>query len=143
MNPEKMIGLLALLGLGLVVCWRLVKWLGGAKPKPDPWDQETEDRIQQADAVPICTRCLEPYESACHYCPNCGLPVDTLAPFSPYLYIFVLGDALLTGTNRAFPVNWLTVTGFLLLSAAQYTLLAPVYWYFLFRNIGRMGGKSD
>src|ERR1051325_1356244 len=143
MDPEQKVGLLAIIGVALVGCWRVIKWFGDATPTPNPWDQETEERIQQTDAVPVCTRCLEPYQSTERFCPHCGLPVDALAPFSPYLYVFVLGDALVTGTSRKFAVNWLTVTGFLLLLAAQYSIFAPVYWYCLFRNVGRQQGESD
>src|SRR6266567_5817105 len=101
MSPEQ-IGILAFFGLALVGCWRLIKWFGDAERTPDPWDLQTEERLHQPDAVPVCTRCLEGYEPTERFCPTCGLPVDGLILLSPYLYVFALGDVLVTGTRRTF-----------------------------------------
>src|SRR5262245_10821093 len=137
MNEER-VALLVVCALGLVGCWRAIRWFVTGPPAPNPWDQETEDRIQQPESVAICTRCLEPLEAASSFCPHCGLPVDALVPFSPYLYAFALGDALVTGTSRRFPVKWFTVIGFLLLSIAVYSFFFPIYWYGFWRNLRRM-----
>ena len=53
-----------------------------------------------------------------------------------------MGDVLLTGTQRRFPINWLTITGYLFLSAIQYLVFAPVYWFCLLRNVRRLRADS-
>jgi hypothetical protein len=142
-SPEVIIGLTTLAGLALFGCWRLFKWFCDAKPRPEPWGQEIEQQIHQPDAVPICTRCLEPHLAEARFCPNCGVPVDALVPFSPYLYLFAFGDMLRTGTTRKFQVNWITVLGFLLLPLAFLPLLlAFVYWFFFLRNLARLRSTS-
>ena len=134
MKPEQ-IGVIAIVAVAGVFFWRGLRWFWQRKPHPNPWNEETEARIQQSDAVPLCTRCLEPHEPTAQFCPNCGLPVDSLVPFSPYLYVFALGDVLVSGTTRKFRVNWLTVFGYIFLSSIEYTIFAPVYWFLLFRNL--------
>ena len=124
-----------------VLAWRGLRWLCKGKSGPNPWDAETEARIQGTDATPLCTRCLEPQEAGTRFCTHCGLPVDSLVPFSPYLYAFALGDVLTTGTTRNFKVSWLTVGGYLLLSIATYAVFAPIYWFRLLRNLHRMKKK--
>lgn len=142
MSPEMLVGILATTGLVLVGCWRLFRWFFGEKPGPNPWDEKTEESIQQPDAVPLCRRCLEPHEESARYCSNCGLPVDSMVPLSPFHQVFAMGDVLLTGTQRRFPVNWLTITGFVFLSMIQYLIFAPFYWFFLLRNVRRLRTES-
>ena len=136
MSPEVKVGVFALAGLTLFGCWRAFRWFQEGKPTPNPWDERTEESIHQPDATPICTRCLEPHEPEARFCSNCGVPVDPLVPFSPYPYIFACGDMLRSGTTRRFQINWITVTGFLLLPLAFFPLLfAFVYWFFFLRNL--------
>jgi hypothetical protein len=141
MSPEAEIGIFAIVGLVLFGCWRLARWFFGGKPGPNPWDEKTEESIQRPDATPLCRRCLEPHEESARYCPNCGLPVDSMVTLSPFHQMFALGDVLLTGTQRKFPVNWLTITGYVLLSVIQYLIFAPFYWFLLMRNVRRL--KAD
>jgi hypothetical protein len=141
MNPER-IGVVITASVAAVLVWRGLRWFFTGQAGPNPWDEETEARIQQADATPLCTRCLEPQDPGVKFCRNCGLPVDSLVPFSPYLYAFALGDVLATGTTRNFKVNWLTMTGYLLLSFASYAVFAPFYWFFLLRNVRRMNNPA-
>jgi hypothetical protein len=65
-----------------------------------------------------------------------------MVPLSPFHQVFALGDVLLTGTQRKFPVNWLTITGFILLSMIQYLIFAPFYWFFLLRNVRRLRAEA-
>jgi hypothetical protein len=65
-----------------------------------------------------------------------------MVPLSPFHQVFALGDVLLTGTQRRFPVNWLTITGYILLSTTQYLIFAPFYWFFLLRNVRRLRAES-
>jgi len=39
------------------------------------------------DGVPLCTRCLRPYDPLAYYCPHCGNAVGTLTPYIPYVNI--------------------------------------------------------
>jgi hypothetical protein len=143
MSPELAVGVLAVSGVVLVGYWRLFRWFVGGKPGPNPWDEKTEESLHQPDAMPLCRRCLEPHESYARYCSNCGLPVDSMVPLSPFHQIFAIGDILLTGTQRKFPVNWLTITGYVLLSMAQYLFFAPFYWFFLLRNVHRLRADAS
>lgn len=65
-----------------------------------------------------------------------------MVPLSPFHQIFAMGDVLLTGTQRQFPINWLTITGYVLLSMVQYLVFAPFYWFFLLRNIRRQRAQA-
>lgn len=65
-----------------------------------------------------------------------------MVPLSPFHQVFAMGDVLLTGTQRRFPVNWLTITGFVFLSMIQYLIFAPFYWFFLLRNVRRLRTES-
>ena len=143
MNPESKVGAFVLVALVLLGCWRIFVWFRNAKPTPNPWDEKTEESIQQPDASQICRRCLEPHEEFARYCPHCGIPVDSMVPLSPFHYAFAIGDVLLTGTQRKFPVNWLTITGFVFLSTIQYMVFAPVYWFRLIRNIKRLNEEAN
>jgi hypothetical protein len=138
MTPEDKLLTATLIGFSLWGCWRVVRWFGKAPVTPNPWDEKTEESLNQPDATPLCRRCLESHDPDARYCSNCGLPVDSMVPLSPFHQAFALGDVLLTGTQRRFPVNWLTITGYVLLSMLQYLIFAPFYWFFLFRNVRRL-----
>lgn len=142
MNPEKIVAAVATTGIVLFALWRLGRWFFGGPASPNPWDDKVEQSIHEPDATPICRRCLEPHEESARYCAHCGLPVDALVPLSPFHQVFAIGDVLLTGTQRKFPVNWLTITGYILLSMAQYLVFAPFYWFFLLRNVRRIRSES-
>jgi hypothetical protein len=142
MKPEA-VGLMVIGAGAVFLLLKVIKWFCTGKPGPEVWNEETEHRLHQPDATPLCTRCLEPQETDELFCHNCGMPVDPLVPFSPYLYLFAFGDILAVGTTRRFRVNWLTVTGFVLLPVAFLgVILAPVYWFFFFQNLRRMPGPT-
>ena len=142
MTPEDKLLTATLIGFSLWGCWRLIQWFRKAPVTPNPWDEKTEESLNQPDAVPLCRRCLESHDPDARYCSNCGLPVDSMVPLSPFHQAFALGDVLLTGTQRRFPVNWLTITGFILLSMIQYLVFAPFYWFLLLRNVRRLQTES-
>jgi hypothetical protein len=53
---------------------------------------ETDENIQvesdgQEKEIPLCLKCLQPVDSLCHYCPNCGEAVGQLTPYIPYVNI--------------------------------------------------------
>lgn len=125
-------------GLAAVGVYRLVAWLRAAPATADPWDESLATPGSGEPAHPVCWRCLEPVDEDRDFCTHCGLSVGPCTNLSPYLYLFALGDGLRTGTSGRFTITPLTVAGFLLLSAGQYLIFAPVYWYFLVRNIRRL-----
>ena len=65
-----------------------------------------------------------------------------MVPLSPFHQVFAVGDILLTGTQRKFPINWVTITGFVFLSVIQYLIFAPVYWFCLMRNVRKLRAES-
>lgn len=142
MKPEMVVAAVATTGIVLFMLWRLGRWFFGGPASPNPWDEQVEQSIQEPDATPICRRCLQPHDENARYCAHCGLPVDALVPLSPFHQVFAIGDVLLTGTQRKFPVNWMTISGYVLLSMAQYLIFAPFYWFFLLRNVRRIRAES-
>ena len=52
----------------------------------------------------------------------------------PYVYVFSEGEILRNGVTEKVRVNALVIIGYLLLSL-NYFVLAPVFWFFLFRNL--------
>ena len=93
--------------------------------------------MAQPDATPVCPHCQCPHETTQWFCPEGGRAVGDYNNLSPYLYIFSLGEVLREGTSGHFRKSWFTIAGFLLVSFAEYFVLAPIYWFFLFRNVVR------
>ncbi len=128
---------LLLAAVTAIVLWRLFLWLGAQPPQPNPWDEDIEASLHEPDAVLLCPRCFEPEREGVQFCRDCGFPVGPYVLWSPYLYIFAVGDLLRTGVDRPFRVKRTTVCFLLVFSLLQYFVFAPVYWFFLFRNIRR------
>lgn len=136
MNLKEMelIVIVATVLIGWLVVRSFRAWL--AKPvSPDPWGPEVAEALEQPDATPLCPRCQCPHELNHWFCPECGHSVGDYNNFSPYLYLFSLGEVLRDGTSGRFRKSWLTVTGYLMLSLIEYVVFAPIYWFFLFRNL--------
>lgn len=121
--------------IAAVLVWRLIKWFGGAPTRPNPWDDATEASLHDPDALPLCPRCLEPDRDRVQFCRDCGFPVGPYVMWMPYLYLFAIGDLLRTGVDRPIRVSAPIVIFLLLFSAGEYFVFAPVYWFFLFRNL--------
>lgn len=127
--------------LGWLAIRALRKFL--AKPaSPDPWGPEVSAALEQADATPICPHCQCPHEATRWFCPECGRAVGDYNNVNPYLYLFSLGEVLREGTSGRVRKSWLTIAGFLVLSAVEYLVLAPIYWFFLFRNLSHQAPES-
>lgn len=135
--------LLILAGIALTVlsAWRLWVWFRSSPVRPDPWDESIAAGMEQENSHALCCRCLEPVPEGQHFCEHCGLPSEPCTNLSPYLYVFSLGDALRTGSFGRFTPKPLAIVGFLLFSLAEYTVFAPIYWFFLLRNIHRIDGE--
>ena len=128
----------ALIGAAVIVgylLWRFVRYWKRLPVSPDPWGHEIAEALESPDATPVCPHCQYPNVANRWFCPECGCAVGDYNNVNPYLYLFSLGEVLRTGTSGPVRKSWLTVTGFILLSLLEYVVFAPVYWFFLYRNL--------
>ena len=141
-SPEYTVGVLAAIGVGGWVVVRALKsWF--AKPAaPDPWGPEIAEALERPDATPVCPHCQCPHEATRWFCSECGRSVGDYNNLNPYLYLFALGEVLREGTSGRVRKSWLTVTGYIVLSCIEYFVLAPIYWFFLFRNLSRQNNPA-
>jgi hypothetical protein len=120
-----------------------------SKPrKPDPLDAEVERRLEGPEAVEICHRCSTPQPSDAWFCKHCGCAVGPYNNMMPYLNVFSEGEVLRNGTADRMRTSPLIIAGYLLFSLSTYALLAPVFWFFLFKNLRRpkeemSGGQQE
>lgn len=126
---------------GGAAVYRLIRWIQTAPVQPDPWESvvaESSEASDEGEPTLVCPRCLTPTSADRNFCESCGLPVGACTNLSPYLYVFSVGDLLRTGALGKFPIRAFTVIGYILLPVCFFALLAPFYWYRLFRNIDRL-----
>ena len=142
MKPEHLALVLVFISLSVVLLWRFFHWIEETPATPDPWAKDFDDAVNQPDAVPICPRCLSPQEQDGRFCEACGSSIGFYNNLNPYLYIFSLGEVLRLGTGGSIQKNPVTVLGYLLLSVAEFTVFAPVYWYLFYRNLKRLQHDS-
>lgn len=133
-DPELLVGILAIAFLVCCGVWALMKFVLQGPVQPDPWDESITTEIGGEEATPLCHRCLTAHEPSTDFCPTCGAAVGQYTNWLPYPYLFSVGHMLRIGTSGEFRRSPLSVLGFLLFSFAEYTLLAPVYWFFLLRS---------
>jgi len=53
----------------------------------------------------------------------------------PYLYIFSEGEVLRAGVMERIRRGRLVVIGYVVVSLGMFAAAAPIYWFFLFRNL--------
>lgn len=123
--------------MAVVLLGRVVLWFCGKPARPNPWDDDAEAKLHEPDAVSLCPRCLEPEREGVQFCRDCGCAVGPYVMWSPYLYIFALGDLLRTGVDRPLRASIPVLVFLLVISAGEYLVFAPIYWFFLVRNIRR------
>ena len=136
-TPEHTIAMLAVVGITIAVAARLVRWLFAGPVTPDPWGEQISAQIDNFESMPVCHRCLTEHSSIAHFCPQCGAAVGGFNNVMPYEYVFSEGEVLRNGTMANVPLRFPIVAGYLLLSLSAYAIFAPVYWFFLFRNLAR------
>ncbi|MEO5803975.1 MAG: hypothetical protein ABIR24_10620 [Verrucomicrobiota bacterium] len=143
-DPERMVGLLVIIGLVGYVAWAILKKLNSPTISPDPWDESVAAEIEKEDSKPICHRCLTPHDSSSDFCPRCGASVGQYTNWLPYPYLFSLGHMLRVGTSGDFKKTRLNVVGFFLLALVEYLFFAPIYWAVFFFKLSRepVGSKT-
>ena len=118
---------------------QLTRWIQTAPLTADPWGPEIEAAINRPDAAPICQKCFTPHAETAWFCEKCGCAVGTCNNWMPYVRVFSEGEVLRNGLNEKLRVNALTIVGYLVMSLyCYYVVFAPVYWFFLFRNLTRI-----
>jgi hypothetical protein len=122
----------------ILVVVGFVSWLiAPRKLSPDPWGPEATEALRNPDIAEVCHRCFTPCPSIGWFCPTCGASVGPYNNYMPYIHVFSEGEVLRAGVTAHIRRSALTIGGYLLCSITSYLLLAPLYWYFLFRNLRR------
>jgi len=136
-DPNEVIGWLAIFGLILVALWRFVLWLRDLPVKPDPWDAEITQKLDEPDAVEVCHRCLTPVRPNAWFCQHCGSAVGPYNNLMPPICYFSEGEVFRNGLHDRFRSRPFIVFGYVFLSLAAYSVFAPIYWLFLLRHLKR------
>jgi len=136
-DNEHTLAVLAILGLFLLAMYRLVYWIMESPRTADPWGEETEEALAQNEAVPVCHHCFTPQEHSGWFCPECGATAGPYCNYMPYIYIFSIGEVLRAGVTDRIRRNPLITLGFVLFSLGMFAVAAPIYWFFLFKNLRR------
>ncbi len=130
------VGVVVVLVVARAYLW-VREWSRRLPVPPDPWDSSITEHLDDPDCLPVCHRCLTPQTHHGWHCPQCGTVVGPYGNYLPYVYLFSLGEVFRNGVQHHLTQSPLVKMGYLALSACEYTLFAPVYWFFLFRNLKR------
>jgi hypothetical protein len=141
-DKEMMLGLIVIIVFALYAFVLLLKRLTTGPVSPDPWDAETAAKLDDANTQVLCHRCLVPNEPLADFCENCGAPVGKYTNYLPFPQLFSIGHTLRVGAEGAYKRSPMTVLGYFLLALGEYTIFAPVYWYWLFRSMPRKAPDS-
>jgi len=104
---------------------------------PNPWGPEVERILQDPNLEPLCHRCFTPHSHQARFCPVCDASVGEYNNYMPYVNIFPQAEVLRSGVHDHVRPSFLIIAGYLLLSVTCYIIFAPIYWFFLFRNLKR------
>ncbi|MDB6026224.1 MAG: hypothetical protein JWM68_2447 [Verrucomicrobiales bacterium] len=135
-------GAVALLIVGALCLWRTMRWIRTGPLRPDPWDSATEASVQSAEAVPVCRHCFAPQMEHVHFCSECGTSVGDYNNLLPYVNLFSVGESMRTGSSGKYRITPVTTVGYFLWSMTEYSVFAPVYWFFLIRNVRRISNEQ-
>jgi hypothetical protein len=130
-----MVAVLVILGICGVVAYRFILWIMAAPRTEDPWGRELDDAVNQEGAVPVCHHCFTPQEHNGWFCPECGATVGAYCNYMPFIYVFAEGEVLRAGVTERIRRSPLITIGYLLFSLGMFWILAPVYWFFLFKHL--------
>jgi hypothetical protein len=142
LSNEHVVTALVVLGILGVSLYRLVLWIMQAPRTDDPWGKETDEAVNQEEAVPVCHHCLTPQKHNGWFCPECGATVGPYCNYMPYIYIFSQGEVLRAGVTERIRRSRLITIGFVLFSLGMFAFAAPIYWFFLFRNLRRANDEA-
>jgi hypothetical protein len=133
-TPEQTLGTLAILALIGAAIYLFCRWLWACPLSPDPWGAELQQVVDKGEGASLCPHCLTPQEHDGWFCPECGSTTGQYGNYLPAVYIFSIGDVVRAGVERqtAWPA-WMAV-GYVLMSFAWLSVLAPLYCVFLFLN---------
>ena len=140
-NEHTLVGLV-ILGICALAIYRFVLWVVETPRTVDPWGKETEEAVNRDEAVPLCHHCFTPQEHNGWFCPECGATVGPYCNYMPYVYIFSQGEVLRAGLTERMRRSPLITIGFVLLSLGMFAIAAPIYWFFLFKNLHRSKGAK-
>lgn len=135
--PESQIATLAILGIVIAAVAYFIRWMFAGPVSPDPWEESVGAAVRDDTAQPVCHRCFTEHAETTCFCPQCGAAVGTYNNYLPFEYLFSEGEVLRNGTLLKMPRSFLVIGGYLLFSTAVYVIFAPIYWFFLFRNLLR------
>ena len=111
----------------------LLAWWRRPLP-PDPWDEETEQQVEQGDAIPVCHRCMTPIEDEGWFCAKCGSAVGPYNNLMPFVYIASMGEVARAGVGLGAPRRWWERVGAMLYGLLNYGFLFPLYAYRAIRS---------
>ena len=121
----------------ILVTIRVWTWFRAGTARPDAWDSDVAYAIEEESAEPLCYHCLAPQKEIRWFCPECGTAVGPYNNYDPYLGVFSEGQLLRTGVLDQLPRRALIIVGYVILPFAFFAIFAPIYWYFLFRNLSQ------
>ena len=113
-DPNLLIGRLGIVALLAVGFWRLIDWVRNAPVKPDPWDEKTDQQLEEAQES--CPHCSTPQPENAWFCEHCGRAVGPYNNLMPYLQIFSEGEVLRNGTSNRMRKSPLIPVGYFLIS---------------------------
>jgi hypothetical protein len=142
-DPYQVIAGLGITFLCLVGLWRLIVWVREAPVKPDPWDNEVEQKLSDPETAEVCPHCLTQQSPTAWFCGHCGKAVGPYNNLMPFLNVFSEGEVLRNGTTGRFRNRPLIIIGYMLLSLAAYSVFAPVFWIALLSNLKRPRNEPE
>jgi len=128
------VGGAALALLGGFAFWRLLGWIRSAPTSPDPWDAATQRAAEEADAQEVCHHCSTPLAPGSWFCEYCGRAVGPYNNLMPWVNAFSEGEVYRSGVVEHVRRSPFLIAGYLLISM-NFLILAPIYWFLLFKNI--------
>lgn len=137
-SSEMLIANFAFCALAAYFFWRFLEWIKNAPAKPDPWDAETVQKLDDPEVKQACHRCSAPQSPDAWFCPHCGVAVGPYNNVMPFLQIFSQGEVFRSGTTGHFQNRpWILFVFFLLGLAFMPVILAPFYWWSLIKNLSK------
>ena len=132
-DPQKIVAIVAVAVALAIILTRRIRELA-AKIPPDPWSREIDLAVKAREATPVCVNCLQPQEGHRWFCPHCAYPSGDYVTMMPYLQIFATGEVLRRGVMGRPEPGVARKAFFVIFSASEYAIFAPVYWFWMVRK---------